>query len=333
MLRGRQVADIQYCPPRQQGIGKMKSVKLKNYFSYATLAFGIFALGSTLASNINLSSNTAVEFGQGVAQATSCTGDEKLTVTPFSKYDNSTSFFYLSDISFSNIPANCISNEFIIGVQSANSSVILDGINTIARVLYSGASTTTVYSGQTGTSSFGGEIRSVDESNGYGSFTLHITGDLPLADDVYSISIESKNGLDISSIEAINICVSNLGGEFTATEIINLLGFNSSSELQTAINESQFLFHVAGYDGVPTSGYLTGGGDVSNTQELFCGNSSDNNVHSIDSDSDSNGVFRKDLFLGGAGNDILDMAWNAIFYGGPGDDSITSSSEGGDYYP
>jgi len=311
----------------------MKKVKLRTYFSYATLAFGIFALGSTLASNINLSSNTAVEFGQGVAQATSCTGDEKLTVTPFTKYDNSTSFFYLSDISFSNIPANCINKEFIIGVQSENSSVILDGTNTSARVLYFGAFTTTVYSGQTGTSSFGGEIRSAGDSNGYGSFTLHITGDMPLADDVYSLSIESKNGLDVSSIEAINVCVSNLGGEFTATEIINLLGFNSSAELQIAINENQLLFHVAGYDGVPTSGYLTGGWDASVIQELFCGNSSDNNVYSIDSDRDSHGVFRRDVFLGGAGNDVLGMAWAAIFYGGPGNDAILDSAEGGDYYP
>ena len=311
----------------------MKKMKLKTYLSYATLVIGIFALGSTLASNINLNSNTAVEFGQGVAQATSCTGDEELTVTPFSKYDNSTSLFYLTDNRISNIPANCKNKEFIIGVQSENSNVILDGSNTAARVIYSGASTTTVYSGQTGTSAFGGEIRSADESNGYGSFTLHITGDLPLADDVYSISIESKNGLDVSSIEAINICVSNLGGEFTATEIINLLGFNSSAELQIAINESQFLFHVAGYQDVPTSGYLTAGQDASNIQELFCGNSLDNNVYTIDSDNDNRGVFRRDLFLGGAGNDVLDMAWNGIFYGGPGNDAIVTFSEGGDYNP
>lgn len=56
----------------------------------ATLGLGLvatlIALGSTFAANINLNNNQAVEFGQGVVQATAC--DNQITVTPFSTFVN-----------------------------------------------------------------------------------------------------------------------------------------------------------------------------------------------------------------------------------------------------
>ena len=45
---------------------------------------GVIALGSTLAANINLNTGGAVEFGQGVAQATAC--DSNVTTSPVSSF-------------------------------------------------------------------------------------------------------------------------------------------------------------------------------------------------------------------------------------------------------
>ena len=310
--------------------------KIKTYFSYAVLILGIYALGSTLAANLNLGANS-IEFGQGIEETTTCTGGESLTITPYSVYNNSTGFFYLSDIQVSHIPASCLNKEFIVGVQSANATLNFDGTNSSARIIYSGASTTTIYSGRIGSSSFDGEIISAAVNSGYGSFKLHITGTLVLADNVYSITIESQEGdqttFESTPIEALNFCVSNLEGEYSGAQIIALLGFNSFTDLETAILDNQFIFHVAGFGNVPISGYMTGGQDASGTQELFCGNSSNNLVHTIDSENDSNGIFRQDVFLGGGGDDELEYAWNAIFYGGPGNDVIYNSAEGGSYNP
>jgi len=64
--------------------------KARNKVFKVILGFGLVgalvALGSTLAANINLNNNQAVEFGQGMVQATAC--DNQITVTPFSTFVN-----------------------------------------------------------------------------------------------------------------------------------------------------------------------------------------------------------------------------------------------------
>ena len=47
---------------------------------------GVIALGSTLASNINLNSGEPIEFGQGVAQTTAC--DSEIIMTPLESFSN-----------------------------------------------------------------------------------------------------------------------------------------------------------------------------------------------------------------------------------------------------
>ncbi len=194
MLRRWQVADIKYCLPKPKSIAKMKKMKLKTYLSYATLVIGIFALGSTLASDINLNSNTAVEFGQGVAQTTACTGNESLVVTPLSNFDNSASTFSLTDITISNIPDNCIGKDFRISLYSNTSVLDLDVGVTIARIQYSGEDTNLVYRGTSGIDTFGATVTNVSAVDGYGTFTLHLTGSKPAADQVQTITIESAPG-------------------------------------------------------------------------------------------------------------------------------------------
>jgi hypothetical protein len=73
----------------------------------------IVALASTLAANININSGP-VEFGQGVAQTTACSGDDAITLTPQSTFVNSATDanFYFTSLSVSGIPSSCIDTNF-----------------------------------------------------------------------------------------------------------------------------------------------------------------------------------------------------------------------------
>lgn len=68
-----------------------------------------FFIRTTLASNIAISS-TAVEFGQGAAATTACSGSSSLVITPTSAVSGNN--FYLSTLKIENIPANCYSTYF-----------------------------------------------------------------------------------------------------------------------------------------------------------------------------------------------------------------------------
>lgn len=73
----------------------------------------ILALASTLAANININSGP-VEFGQGVAQTTACSGEDQITLTPQSTFVNSAQDgdFYFTSLSVSGIPSSCIGQDF-----------------------------------------------------------------------------------------------------------------------------------------------------------------------------------------------------------------------------
>ena len=160
---------------------------------YALLALFGF-LGTSLAANINLNDLAPVEFGQGVAQTSSCTGSDSLIVTPFSSFDNSYEVFSLNEITISHIPDSCINKDFRISVYSNSALLNLDTDVSVARIPYLGSETTSVYKGTSGLETFGANIADVDASNGYGTFTLQLTGSKPAADLVERITIESALG-------------------------------------------------------------------------------------------------------------------------------------------
>ncbi len=177
---------------------------------------GIVALGSTLAASINLNSGTLIEFGQGVAETTACTGTDSLTITPFSAFDNSANTFALTDIAISHIPDSCLNKEFLIKVYSDSDVLSLDGFSSIARVQYRGAYTDHVFAGATGDTSLLGELTNITNDGGYGSFTIHLTagsnrvlGSKPLATDVKRISIESQK-MGVEAFAGLNVVTNGL---------------------------------------------------------------------------------------------------------------------------
>ena len=200
---------------------------------------GVIALGSTLAASINLNSGAPVEFGQGVAQTTSCTGSDSLTITPYSAFDNSESTFSLTDIAVTHIPDSCLNKDFLIRVYSDSSVLSLDGFSSIARIQYRGESTHNVYSGTSGNSSLFGVITNVSASDGYGAFTLHLTagsngvlGAKPLASDVKRITVESKK-LGLEVFAGLNIVTSGLQLGLNANNASSYASGNTWNDLSS----------------------------------------------------------------------------------------------------
>ena len=161
----------------------------------AILKFGALSiaavLGTTFASNINLNSGGNSEFGQGVTLTTSCSGSESISIKPSSSFNNTNNKFEINKITLSNIPANCENKDFLLSLYSDISVVSLDtGVDT-ARIIYKGAQTTLIYSGISGTNTFGATISAAAVTGGYGSFAIDFSGTRALAENVKKITLQS----------------------------------------------------------------------------------------------------------------------------------------------
>jgi len=156
---------------------------------------GTFA--TTLASNITVNSGP-VEFGQGLALTTACSGNQELIFTPRAKFKNVSGAgnFVFSSISVSNIPATCSGNDFIFGFYSETGTAKLN--------LDSRGPQNTPYvyftvSGETGTAA----AFTKPPSNGAFSttnvtatgFTLVINHPDPTAAKLYRMTVETRKNV------------------------------------------------------------------------------------------------------------------------------------------
>lgn len=173
--------------------GRKKS--LKAILGVGALA-GVIALGSTLAASINLNSGTPVEFGQGVAQTTACTGNESLTITPVSIFNNGYSSFKLDKLIVSHIPQSCVGKDFVIRAYSDTSGtqLLLDSAVSLVRVAYNDSGTQNIYGGMTNQITFDGQVSNVSVTDGYGTFAIEFNNG-PNAEEVTRLIIESIDSL------------------------------------------------------------------------------------------------------------------------------------------
>ena len=97
------------------------------------------------------------------------------------------------------------------------------------------------------------------------------------------------------------------------------MGFASITTLENAIAAGTLVVYIANGAGViPNSASANG-----NAQDLFCGDSNNNQIPTMDSDAST-----QDFFFGGAGDDSLTgNMWFSTFYGGPGNDYANSIQE------
>jgi len=173
-----------YDDPVEEPVVKHK--KPTAIFGSALLLFagGLF-LNTTLAANINISTGGKVEFGQGIAMTTACSGTTALTVTPNSSFVNTSGSgsFYFNSVTVSGIPAGCNGVDFQISAYDSTTSTALPifGTNkTVASVWNNGGS----YQGGKGW--LGSNITS-----GSGTFTISFPTPVALASTVERLTLQS----------------------------------------------------------------------------------------------------------------------------------------------
>ena len=143
-----------------------------------------FYVQTTLAANVSLNNGAPVEFGQGVNQLTSCTGDSILTLTPTSTFVNSSSAgsFYFNSVTVSGIPATSRKYDFTINAYGNVNQTPLSMFNSISNTatIYNNAGTFERGSGSTGMSL----------SSSSGTFTATFDSSVALTTSVYKIVIQ-----------------------------------------------------------------------------------------------------------------------------------------------
>ena len=129
---------------------------------------------------------------------------------------------------------------------------------------------------------------------------------------------------DVANSYDLNACVTAINDpQFTrdtiATTIKNINGttkYANGDALQAAITAGTIYLYVANGAGQIYDG------SRGNSPDLICGDSNNNSVPVLDSDTSS-----YDYFFGGAGDDSVTNSWLSKFYGGPGNDSVGTLTE------
>jgi hypothetical protein len=143
-----------------------------------------FYVQTTLASNVSLNNGAPVEFGQGVSQLTSCTGDSILTLTPTSTFVNASSAgsFYFNSVTVSGIPATSRQYDFTINAYGNTDQAPLSIFNTNSK--------NAVINNNAGTFSPGAGSIGMSISSGSGTFTATFTNPVALATSVFKVVIQ-----------------------------------------------------------------------------------------------------------------------------------------------
>jgi hypothetical protein len=200
------MTDYYYDDPVEEPVVRRK--KQPAIFGSAILLFavGLF-LNTTLAANINISTGGKVEFGQGIAVTTTCSGATVMTATPNSTFVNASGSgaFYFNSVTVSGIPAGCNGVDFMLSVYDSTTSSALPMFATnksVARVW-----------NDAGTFKLGtGSVSGASITSNSGSFTLSFIAPVALATKVSRLTLQSTDHIDlICAIDAMNCSVGDIG--------------------------------------------------------------------------------------------------------------------------
>jgi hypothetical protein len=176
--------DYYHDDPVFDELGRPRSFSKAKLLVGLTLIAGFF-LQSTLAANINLTSSTPLEFGQGVQLTTACSGETELTVTPNVQFTNvsGAGSYYFNSVTVSNIPVQCYGVDFTINAYGATSNTPLSIFNSTSKsaVIFNNAGSFEIGVGGTGTS----------VSSSPGTFTVNFTNPVALSSSVFRVTIQS----------------------------------------------------------------------------------------------------------------------------------------------
>jgi alpha-tubulin suppressor-like RCC1 family protein len=180
-----------YDDPVEEPVVKRK--KPRALFGVLLLLAGGFYLNTTLAANINISTGGRVEFGQGIAMTTACSGSTALTVLPTSSFVNSSGSggFYFNSVSVSGIPASCDGVDFQISAYDSTTTTALP----IFGFFGENKSVATVYN-NTGYFQQGFQSPGTAISSSNGAFVVTFKSPVAFSNDVMRLTLQSTDHTD-----------------------------------------------------------------------------------------------------------------------------------------
>ena len=194
--------------------------KLSGFLAVLLLAAAGFYLQSTFAANITINSAVPLEFGQGISQTVSCSGNTALTITPYSSFVNETNgggTHSLSSVKVSGIPTDCRGADFTLRAYGNSDSTPLSLFNTNSKTVTVQTFDTPGTSNDSGTAWAGAAGMSVSASNTGDEFTVTFTSPVASTYNVAKITLESSKA---------DYSVGSPGGGGGTIFYISTTGFN-----------------------------------------------------------------------------------------------------------
>lgn len=148
---------------------------------------------------------------------------------------------------------------------------------------------------------------------------------LALFISIASLSAPTPGFSALTAAQQLDACIAAINDPlYTRSTLPGLMGLANAAAIEAKISNSTLIVWVASGPGVITGSDGANG----NGQDLFCGDSNNNQVTTMDSDSST-----QDFFFGGAGNDsVTNHMWFSTVYGGPGDDYVAYVDERSHFY-
>ena len=259
--------------------------------------FTILGLGGAFAATL-ITITTPDSQGAGYIRATAC--DESVNISASSLLNNADGQFYVQTISLSAISQNLTTgcgNKVMQIALKVNNQVRYASWNIPAVITDSAFYLTNI------TSSLGSNYADTQLTQ------FKVT-------DLTDVAISQ---IGIYTPNRIEECIASIADpNWTKTTLLAAIG-KTEQELLTLVNASTWYIQVAAD--------ATFGINHANNPDIYCGNSNDNYVPYLDSNSST-----YDYFFGGAGNDSVNTSWNSIFYGGEGNDSVSNLTETSKFY-
>lgn len=176
-----------YDDPKSQISSSSLNAFISNFLALLLIICGGTFLQFTYAANVNLSSSSYKEFGQGVINAGSCTGTSSLVISPQTTFVNASGAgaFKVSGVRVDGIPLACQGVKFSISAYGDTSTVPVALYNTNATVIE-----VDYYSDGT----FGVDLSAglTIVKNSASSFTVTFTNPVALATSTFKFTIQSS---------------------------------------------------------------------------------------------------------------------------------------------
>ena len=259
--------------------------------------FAILGLGGAFAATL-ITITTPDSQGAGYIRATAC--DESVNISASSVLNNADGQFYVQTISLSAISQNLTTgcgNKVMQIALKVNNQVRYASWNIPAVITDSAFYLTNI------TSSLGSNYADTQLTQ------FKVT-------DLTDVAISQ---IGIYTPNRIEECVASIADpNWTKTTLLAAIG-KTEQQLLSLVNASTWFIQVAAD--------ATFGINHASNPDIYCGNSNDNYVPYLDSNSST-----YDYFFGGAGNDSVNTSWNSIFYGGEGNDSVSNLTETSRFY-